>query len=110
MPRATARVLPQGKPVSIDELLSGITLSNEQKVKIDQVRKDMHERMDTVVRDKNENMDQKQAMLQGLQHMELRAVYLLLTPDQRISARKTVEAHRAAVQQPQTTTQGSRPN
>jgi hypothetical protein len=109
MPRTTPRVLPQGKPISIDDLLTGITLSDEQKPRIEQVRKNMRARMDLVVHDKNENADQKQAMLQGLQRMELREVYLLLTPDQRIEAKNKIAAQRAAEQQPQKAQQDSRP-
>ncbi len=110
MPRPTPRVPPQGKPISIDDLLAGITLSSEQKPRIDQVRKDMRARMYRVAHDQNENQDQKQAMLQGLQHMELREVYLLLTSEQRIEVRKKVEAQRAAEQPPQTVPPGARPN
>lgn len=111
LPRTTTpRVLPQGKPISIDDLLTGITLSDEQKPRIEQVRKTMRERMDRVAQDKNENIDQKQAMFQGLHHMELREVYLLLTPDQRIEVRKRIEAKRAAEQQPPAVQQDARPN
>ena len=101
MPRTTnPRALPQGKPISIDDLLAGITQSDEQKLRIEQVRRDMRARMDLVIHDKNENIDQKQAMLQGLQHMELREVYLLLTQDQRVEVRKKIAAQRAAEQEP----------
>ena len=57
--------------------------------------------MDLVVHDKNENADQKQAMLEGLQRLELREVYLLLTPDQRIGVKNKIAAQRAAEEQPQ---------
>lgn len=100
VPRTTTpHVSPQGRPISIDDLLTGITLSNDQKPRIEQVRKNMRARMDLVVRDPNENADQKQAMLQGLQRLELREVYLLLTPDQRTEVRNKVAAQRAAEQQ-----------
>jgi hypothetical protein len=101
IPRTTTpRVPPKAKPISLDDLLAGITLSDEQRPRIEQVRKDMRARMDRVVYDKNENADQKQAMLQGLQHMELREVYLLLTQDQRMEVRNKIAAQRAAEQQP----------
>lgn len=102
MPRTVApRIRQQGKTMSIDELLSGITLADDQKPKIEQVRKDMRGRMDTVIHDKNENQDQKQAMLQGLQHMELRQVYQLLTPEQQSEVRKKVAAQQTDQQQRQ---------
>lgn len=110
MPRPSSRVAPQGKPISVEDLLSGITLSDQQKPRIEQVRKDMSARMDRVAHDLNENQDQKAAMLQGLHHMELREVYLLLTPEQRIEARKKAEAQRAAEQPPQSLQPGTRPN
>lgn len=100
MPGSTVRPHAPGKPISIDDLLSGITLADEQKPKIEQVRKDMRTRMDMVIHDKNENIDQKQAMLQGLQHMELRQVYQLLTPEQQNEVRRKVAAQRASEQQP----------
>lgn len=109
-PRATApRMLPPGKPISIDDLLTGINLSNEQKPRIEQVRKDTRDRMDLVIHDKNENADQKQAMLEGLRRLELRAVYLLLTPDQRIEVKNKIAVQRAAEQQPQRSPQESQP-
>lgn len=108
-PRATPRAVPQGKSISVEDLLSAITLSDEQKPRIDQVRKDMRARMDRVAHDQNENADQKNAMLQGLQRMEVRQVYLLLTPDQRIEVRNKIAAQRAADQQPQKVQPGSRP-
>lgn len=100
MPRATPRPAPQGKPISVDDLLSGITLAEEQKTRLQQVRSDMRARMDRVVHDQNENADQKQAMLQGLQRLEVREVYLLLTPDQRVQVRNKIAAQRAAEQPP----------
>lgn len=109
MPRATPRAVPQGKSISVEDLLSAITLSDEQKPRIDQVRKDMRARMDRVAHDQNENADQKNAMLQGLQRMEVRQVYLLLTPDQRIEVRNKIAAQRAADQQPQKVQPESRP-
>ena len=99
MPHTAPRMLPPGKPISIDSLLIGVNLSDEQKPRIEQARKDMQARMDIVVHDKNENADQKQAMLEGLQRLELREVFLLLTPDQRIGVKNKIAAQRAAEQQ-----------
>lgn len=107
VPRTVAPTLQQKKPISLDDLLAGITLTDEQKPKIEQLRKDMRIRMDTVINDKKETVDQKWAMIDGLQRIELREVYLLLTPDQQQEIRTKVMAQRAAEQKAKQVRPGS---
>jgi len=98
--RPPARQTTQTRSIPISELLSGVTLTDEQRSKIEQTSKDMRSRMNLVVNDPKENADQKQAMLDGLQRMEVQQVYLLLTPDQRAQVRQKLVALRGGDQQP----------
>lgn len=52
--------------------------------------------MDAVLNDPKEDSDQKQAMISGLQRIELQKVFLLLTPDQRDTFRKQIMENRGA--------------
>lgn len=109
VPRTVAPTLQQKKSISIDDLLAGITLTDEQKPKIEQLRKDMRIRMDTVINDKKETVDQKWAMIDGLQRIELREVYFLLTPGQQQEIRTKVMAQRAAEEKAKPARPGSGP-
>ncbi len=78
--------------------LAGLSLTEAQKEKIEQIRLTMKSRKDAVINDAKEDSDQKNAMLQGLQHMELRQILEVLTPEQLSEVRKKVMARRAAAQ------------
>jgi hypothetical protein len=84
-------------------------LTDAQKAKIDQIRQNMKARMDAVAKDEKENEDQKDAMLDGLQHMELRQVLQVLTPVQLSEVRKKVMIPRAAEQEQNKVQQGASP-
>lgn len=75
---------------------AGLIFTLEQKAKIDQIRKDMELHMDAVVQDEKLEMEQKRAMLEGLQRMESRQIFKVLTLEQKIEVRRTVLARRAA--------------
>jgi hypothetical protein len=100
---------PQNHSPSVEDELSTISLTNDQKAKIDEISKDTKSRIELVARDEKETADQKQAMIEGLQHIRLRQVYMVLTPDQRTELHKKVLAQRAAEQAKSATHQQSAP-
>jgi hypothetical protein len=89
---------PQKHSPSVEDELSTISLTDDQKAKIDEIGKDTKTRIESVARDEKETSDQKQAMIEGLQRIKLQKVYLALTPVQRAELRKKVLAERAAEQ------------
>lgn len=88
-------------PLTESELLSGVTLTDDQKITIDQIHRSMRAKMEIVAKDENETPEQKSAMLEGLHRMQLRQVFDVLKPDQRDQVRKRISALRAAQRQPQ---------
>ena len=73
-----------------------MSYTDEQKVKIDEIRKNMRARMDAVAKDDKLTPDQKQAMLLGLQRMETSDLFKVLTPEQQKEVLKKAQARRAA--------------
>jgi hypothetical protein len=82
-----------------EDALAGITLSDDQKAKIAQIHQDMKSRMDVVAQDAGSAGWQKNAMLEGLQRMERRQVFQILSPEQQGQIREKALAERAAEQQ-----------
>ena len=84
-----------------DDLFTDVTLTDEQKAKIGQIHQDMKSKMDVVANDSNSAEWQKGAMIEGLQRMERRQIFGVLTPDQQAEVRKKVLAARTAEQKKQ---------
>ena len=108
------RVAPTARPkkrTPPPDDFAGLTFTDEQKAKIEQIRQAMKLRMDAVVKDDKLNADQKQAMLDGYRRMERNEVFKALTPEQQKEVRKEMlarrEAARAEYQKKQES--GSRP-
>jgi len=81
---------------------AGLSYTDEQKAKIDEIRKNTRVRMDAVIKDDKLAPDQKEAMLTGLQRIEAGQMFQVLTPEQQKEVRKKVDARRAAAgQKPQ---------
>jgi hypothetical protein len=116
----TASPLPQGSPLSSgrhrqvpsstsrprtggssNDLFTDVALTDDQKTKIDQIHQDMKSKMDVVARDANSAEWQKGAMIEGLQRMERRQIFQVLTADQQAEVRKKVLAERTAEQKKQ---------
>jgi hypothetical protein len=86
------------KVIRPDDDLAGLTLTDAQKAKIDQIRQNMKARMDAVAKDEKEN-----------EHMELRQVLQVLTPVQLSEVRKKVMIRCAAEQEQNKVQQGASP-
>jgi hypothetical protein len=76
-----------------------LKFTEDQKAKIDQIHQNMKSNLDAVVKDKDLNEDQKEAMLEGFRRMERGQVFKVLTPEQQTEVRKRVLARHAAEQQ-----------
>jgi LTXXQ motif family protein len=96
--RGTSNARARG-PITENELLSGLNLSDEQKAAIDRIHHEMRAKMDIVTRDENETPEQKSAMLEGMNRMQVLQVYDVLKPEQREAARKRISTIRAANRQ-----------
>jgi Spy/CpxP family protein refolding chaperone len=82
-------------------LLEGLTLTDDQLAKIDQIRQDTKSRLTAVANDKKLSPEAANAMFQGLQRIENSKIFEVLTPEQQVEVRRRVSAWRAATgQQP----------
>ena len=80
---------------------AGLTLTDDQKAKIAQIRQNAKLRRDAVINNHGLSQDRKEAMLEGLQRIEISEIFKVLTPDQQTEVRKRMMARRAAEQQEQ---------
>ena len=87
---------PGRAPHRVEDDFAGLSYTDEQKAKIDEIRKNMRARMDLVTKDDKLTPDQKQAMLTGLQRMETSEMFKELTPEQQKEVLKKAQARRAA--------------
>jgi hypothetical protein len=110
IPHAAAHVARPAHASRAEDELAGLTFTEDQKAKIDQIHQDMKPRMDIVVKDPSSSPAQKRAMLEGLARMERRQVFQLLTPEQQSEVRKKVLARRAAEREQSKQKQQSQPN
>jgi Spy/CpxP family protein refolding chaperone len=108
-PKKAASVTRSRKATRSEDDLTGLTLTDDQKTKIEEIRQDMKPRMEEVVNDANSSPEQKGAMLEGLVRMERRQVFEILTPEQRSEVRERILAEQAAKQEANKKTQQSLP-
>lgn len=92
---------PRQAPHQVTDDFAGLNYTDEQQAKIDDIRRNMKARMDVVAKDSKLNPEQKQAMLEGLQRMEVAEIFKVLTPEQQKEVRQRATARRAAQQQRQ---------
>lgn len=78
---------------------AGLSYTDEQKVKISEIRQSTKAKMDLVAKDDKLDAEQKQAMLQGYHRLEAGEIFKILTPEQQKEVRKKVATARAAEQQ-----------
>jgi hypothetical protein len=90
-----------GNPNSKPDLFAGLTLTDGQKTKIDQIRNDTMSHLAAVARDKKLSPEVMDAMIQGFRRIEYGQILELLTPDQQRVVRKRMSDLKAAAQQRQ---------
>jgi hypothetical protein len=86
---------PRGKSAAPPDLLAGLTLADDQKAKIDQIREETKSRLAAVANDKKLSPEAADAFLRGYQRMENAKILELLTPEQQQEVRKRIAAWRA---------------
>ena len=77
------------------DLLEGLTLTDDQKAKIDQIREETKSRLAAVANDKKLSPEAADAFLRGYQRMENGKILEVLTPEQQQEVRKRITARRA---------------
>ena len=90
---ATPGVRPKREATPEDDF-AGLAYTDEQKAKIDKIRETAKMRADAIKRDEKLNPDQKQAMLDGYQRIEMREMFGVLTPEQQAEVRKKALARK----------------
>ena len=100
-PPASAALARTGNPNSKPDLFAGLTLTDGQKTKIDQIRNDTMSHLAAVARDKKLSPEVMDAMIQGFRRIEYGQILELLTPDQQRVVRKRMSDLKAAAQQRQ---------
>jgi Spy/CpxP family protein refolding chaperone len=94
-------VAPHRKSAGPPDLLEGLTLADDQKAKIDQIREETKSRLAAVAHDKNLSPEAADAFLRGYQRNENSRILEVLTPAQQQEVRKRIAAWRAAAGKPQ---------
>ena len=92
---------PTGKPAAPPDLLEGLTLTDEQKAKIAQIREDTKSRLSGVANDKKLDPEAADAMRRGYQRLENGRILEVLTLEQQQQVRKRIAAWRATQGKPQ---------
>ena len=87
---------PRGKSAAAPDLLAGLTLTNDQRAKIDQIREQTKSRLAAVANDKKLSPEAADAFLRGYQRMENGKILEVLTPEQQQEVRKRIADWRGA--------------
>jgi Spy/CpxP family protein refolding chaperone len=87
---------PRGKSAAAPDLLGGLTLTDDQKTKIGQIREETKSHMAAVANDKQLSPEAAEAMRRGYQRFENGKILEVLTPEQQQEVRKRIAAWRAA--------------
>ena len=81
---------PRGKSAAPPDLLEGLTLSDDQKAKIDQIREETKSRVAAVTNDKKLSPEAADAMRGGYQRLENGRILEVLTLEQQQQVRKRI--------------------
>lgn len=100
-PPIRSAAAPPRNSTAPPDLLAGLTLTDDQQVKIDQIRKDTKSRLAAVANDKRLSPEATDAMLRGFQRIENGKIFEVLTPEQQREVRRRMSAWRAAAGLPQ---------
>ena len=101
LPRPVRSAPGQGGYISPSDYLAGLTLTDDQKAKINQIREDTKSRLAAVAKDQKLGPEVKDAMVGGFQRIENRQIFEVLTPEQQQRVRRRIAILRAVAQQAQ---------
>jgi hypothetical protein len=96
------KALPGARPkrdAPPTDYFAGLTFTDDQKAKIDEIHRNTKSRMDTVDKDEKLDAEQKGAMRDGYRRLENGQIYKLLTAEQRTTVRDKIRAQKLAAQQ-----------
>ena len=91
-----SRLAPHGRSAAPPDVLDGLTLTDDQKAKIAQIREDTKSRVAAVTKDKKLSPEAADAMGRGYQRFENVKILEVLTPEQQQQVRKRIATYRAA--------------
>ena len=91
----------RGRSARPPDLLEGLTLADDQKAKIGQIREETKSHLAAVANDKKLSPEAADAMLRGYQRFEYVKILEVLTPEQQQEVRKRIADWRAAAGKPQ---------
>ena len=86
---------PRGKSATPPDLLEGLTLTGDQKAKIDRIREETKSRLAAVANDKKLSPEAADAFRRGYQRNENGKILEVLTPVQQQEVRQRIAAWRA---------------
>ena len=92
---------PRGKSAAPPDLLEGLTLADDQKAKIGQIREETKSHLAAVANDKKLSPEAADAMSRGYQRLENGKILEVLTPEQQRQVRQRIAAWRASAEKPQ---------
>ena len=92
---------PRGRSAGPPDVLAGLTLTDDQKAKIDRIREETQSHLAAVANDKKLSPEAADAMRLGYQRFENGKILEVLTPEQQQEVRKRIAALRAATGKPQ---------
>ena len=78
--------------------LDGLKLTDDQKTRIAQIRQDVEERREAVIKNEGLSQDRKETILLRLHRTETREIFSVLTPDQQKEVQTRVMEQRSAEQ------------
>jgi len=100
LPQMTSPARP-GNSASPPDFFAGLTLTDDQKAKINQIHQDTKSRVEAVAKDQKLSPEVKNAMLQGYRRIENGRIFDVLTPEQQQEVRTRKSAWRTATRQRQ---------
>lgn len=99
-PLASSAARPR-RNVPPPDILAGLTLTDDQKAKIEKIHQNAKSRQEAVAKGTKLSPEVKDAMLQGYRRIENNEIFEVLTPEQKQEVRKRISAWRASARQGQ---------
>jgi Spy/CpxP family protein refolding chaperone len=87
---------PRSNSAPPPDLLVGVTLTDVQKTKIEEIREQTKSQLAAVASDKTLSPETMDAMMRGYQRIENGKIFDVLTPEQQVEVRKRMAAWKAA--------------
>lgn len=97
-PKASPATRPK-RDVAPTDYFAGLTFTDDQKAKIDEIHRNTKSRMDVVDKDEKLDAEQKGAMREGYRRMENGQIFRLLTQEQKNVVREKIRAQKLAGQE-----------